>query len=85
MAPSGETSPTPTSQRKLAPRTIIAAAAGGLIVLFALVNSQTVTIHWVVTTTQTPLIVVIAVCGVLGFATGWLMARRSAQRKAREP
>ncbi len=83
MPPSGETAPAPTSQHKLVSRTIIAAVIGGLIVLFALVNSQTVTIHWVVTTTQTPLIVVIAVCGLLGFAAGWLIARRAAQRKAR--
>jgi uncharacterized integral membrane protein len=51
---------------------------GALIVLFAAVNSQTVTIHWIVTTSQTSLIVVIVGCGLIGFAAGWLFARRRA-------
>ncbi len=83
MSTSGPSESPATTKRKLSPRTLVAAVIGGLIVLFAAVNSQTVTIHWVVTTTQTPLFVVIAVTGLLGFALGWLMARRSASRKAR--
>jgi uncharacterized integral membrane protein len=63
---------------------ITAAVLGVLIVLFAAVNSQTVTIHWIVTTTQTPMIVVIAGCGLVGFAVGYLFARRrAASRSAR--
>jgi uncharacterized integral membrane protein len=49
-----------------------------LIVLFAVANRQTVQIHWIVTTTQTPMIVVIAGCGLVGFAVGYLIARRRA-------
>lgn len=59
---------------------ITAVVLGVLIVLFAAVNSQTVTIHWIVTTTQTPMIVVIAGCGLVGFAVGYLFARRRASR-----
>jgi uncharacterized integral membrane protein len=59
---------------------ITAVVLGVLIVLFAAVNSQTVTIHWIVTTTQTPMIVVIAGCGLVGFVVGWLFARRRASR-----
>ena len=70
-------------KRKLTPRAALATVLGALVVLFAAVNSQTVTIHWIVTTTQTPMIVVIVVCGVVGFAVGWLLARRGAKRKAR--
>ena len=83
MSASGKTEPAVASARKLSPRTIAAAALGGLVVLFAVVNLQTVTIHWIVTTTDTPLIVVIVGCGLIGFAAGWLMARRAARHKAR--
>lgn len=64
-------------------RTVLALVIGGLIVLFAALNSQSVTIHWLVATTDTPLIIVIAGCGLLGFAVGWLAARRSARHRAR--
>lgn len=59
---------------------ITAVVLGVLLVLFAAFNSQTVTIHWIVTTSQTPLIVVIVGCGLVGFAAGWLFARRRASR-----
>jgi uncharacterized integral membrane protein len=61
---------------------ITAVVLGVLIVLFAAVNSQTVTIHWIVTTTQTPMIVVIAGCGLVGFAVGYLFARRRAASRS---
>ena len=88
MSPSHQTEPAASkhgartpSPRNISPRTLIAAALGGLLVLFALLNSQTVTIHWIVTSTQTPLIVVIAGCGLIGFAVGWLLHwRRSTHR-----
>jgi uncharacterized integral membrane protein len=64
-------------------RTITAIVLGVLIVLFAAVNSQSVTIHWIVTTSQTPLIVVIAGCGLVGFAVGYLVARRRAAAASR--
>jgi uncharacterized integral membrane protein len=83
MSASGKTEPAVASARKLSPRTIAAAVLGGLVVLFAVVNLQTVTIHWIVTTTDTPLIVVIVGCGLIGFAVGWLMARRAAHHRAR--
>jgi len=81
MPNSGHSKPVAASQRRASPRTIAAAVLGGLVVLFAVVNLQTVTIHWIVTTTDTPLIVVIVGCGLIGFAVGWLFARRSAHRK----
>ena len=81
--PDAGAEPVETRSRKLSSRTGIALVVGGLIVLFAVVNLQTVTIHWVLTTTHTPLIVVIAVCGLLGFALGSLLGRRAASRKAR--
>lgn len=76
----GQTKPT-ASQRKPSPRMIGALALSALLILFALLNSQTVTIHWIVTTTEVPLIIVIAGCGLIGAAVGWLAARRQASRR----
>ncbi|HEY3864552.1 MAG TPA: LapA family protein [Solirubrobacteraceae bacterium] len=83
MTPSGqiESSAAP-ARNKPSPKMITAVLLAVLIVLFAVVNSQTVTIHWIVTTSQTPLIVVIAGCGFVGFAVGWTFARRRASRAA---
>ncbi len=61
---------------------MIAVVLVALVVLFAALNSQSVTIHWLVTTSQTPLIVVIVGCGLIGFAAGWLLARRAARSKS---
>ena len=84
MRASGQTDPAPASARKLSPRTFFAALLGGALLLFAVLNSQTVTIHWIVRTTDTPLIVVIVASGLVGFAVGWLLARRqAAHRKAK--
>ena len=68
------------ARNKPSPKAITAAVLVVLIVLFAVANSQTATIHWIVTTTQTPMIVVIAGCGLVGFAAGWMFARRRASR-----
>jgi uncharacterized integral membrane protein len=81
MSASGKSQQVAGSARKASPRTIAAAVLGGLVVLFAVVNLQTVTIHWIVTTSDTPLIVVIVGCGLIGYAAGWLMARRASQNK----
>jgi uncharacterized integral membrane protein len=80
MPTSDQIDPATAPGRKPSQRTITAVVLGALIVLFAAVNSQTVTIHWIVTTSQTSLIVVIVGCGLIGFAAGWLFARRRASR-----
>ena len=82
MTPSGqiESSGAPARNNKPTPKMITAVVLVVLIALFAVVNSQEVTIHWIVTTSQTPLIVVIAGCGLVGFAAGWTFARRRASR-----
>jgi uncharacterized integral membrane protein len=61
---------------------ITAVVLGALILLFAAVNSQSVTMHWIVTTSQTPLIVIIVGSGLVGFAVGWLLARRRAASRS---
>jgi uncharacterized integral membrane protein len=83
MPTSDRREPLAAAERKVSSRTVIAAVLGGLVVLFAALNSQSVTIHWLLTTTQTPLIAVIAGCGLIGFAVGWLLARRAARSESR--
>lgn len=53
-----------------------AAIAGGLAVLFAVLNLQRVQMDWIVTSTRTPVIVVIAVFAALGFVVGAFVAGR---------
>ena len=77
--PGTESSPQP--KRKISPRSLAPAALGGVLVLFAVFNRQTVSIHWIVSSTRTPLIVVIAGCALLGFAVGWLAHWRSTTRR----
>ncbi|HEX3874415.1 MAG TPA: hypothetical protein VHW26_09745 [Solirubrobacteraceae bacterium] len=55
---------------------IPAAIAGGLAVLFAVLNLQRVQMDWIVTSTRTPLIVVIVLFGVIGFLVGFVVANR---------
>jgi uncharacterized integral membrane protein len=62
--------------RSLSPKQI---AGGGLVVaaaVFALINLQDVTMHWIVGTTHTPLIVLVAACLLTGLAVGFVIGRR---------
>ena len=47
-----------------------------LILVFALLNSQSVRMHWIVTTTTQPLFVVLLVFAGLGLAIGYILGRR---------
>lgn len=81
MAASKQTTPQGSTRqpaRNPSARIVAAAVLGGLLVLFSVLNSQTVRIHWIVTTSDVPLIVVILGCGLIGFALGWLIARHRA-------
>jgi uncharacterized integral membrane protein len=62
--------------RHVTARMVAAALLGALLTLFAVLNSQTVRIHWIVTTTNAPMIVVIVACGLVGAAIAWLVAWR---------
>ena len=72
------------AQRDRKPRgkAIAAALLAALLTLFAALNSQTVSVHLVFTTAHLPMIVVIAVCALIGIAVGWLIGRRRAARGA---
>jgi uncharacterized integral membrane protein len=75
-------SATGTSDRKARARTIAAGLLGVLLTLFAVLNGQSVRVHLLVSTVSMPLIVVIAVCSLLGVLIGWIVARRRAARRA---
>ena len=48
--------------------------------LLAVLNSQTVRVHLIFTTSHLPMVVVIVVCAALGAAGAWLVFRRRAAR-----
>jgi uncharacterized integral membrane protein len=64
-------------------RTLAAALLGGLLAVFAVLNIDDVKVNWIVTSTQTPLILVIAVVFALGVGFGALWQRRRGKRPPR--
>ena len=61
-------------------RLLAAAILGALGTVFAVVNLDEVEVNWVFGKAESPLIAVIALSLVLGFALGTLLARRRAKR-----
>lgn len=57
-------------------RQLTGLALAGLAVLFAVVNFDEVSVNWVITTSDTPLIIVILVSLVIGAGLGFLIGRR---------
>jgi uncharacterized integral membrane protein len=68
--------------RKARARLVAAAILAAVVTLFAVLNSQTVSVHLILTTAHLPMIVVIALCAVIGVAVGWMIGRRRAARGA---
>jgi uncharacterized integral membrane protein len=64
------------AQRAAASKTLAALVVAGLLVAFGVANHNDVPVDWIVGTTQTPLIVVIAVSAVLGAILGFAVGRR---------
>jgi uncharacterized integral membrane protein len=75
--PAKERSP---KQRNIASKTIAALAVAILLIAFGLSNRNDVPIDWLVTTTSTPLIVVILVSAALGAILGGLAVRTRTRR-----
>jgi uncharacterized integral membrane protein len=53
-----------------------------VVIVFALLNFQDVTMHWIVGTTHTPLIILVAVCVLIGLGVGFVVGQRRAHRQA---
>jgi uncharacterized integral membrane protein len=63
-------------QRSLTQRQVASGVAAVVVAVFALINLQSVTMHWIVGTTHTPLIVLVAICVLVGGGVGFLIGRR---------
>jgi uncharacterized integral membrane protein len=71
--------------RRNGARLIAAGIIGAVVAAFALLNLNDVKVHWLVTTGQTPLIVVIVVAFALGVAADRLVIFRAKRRQQRAP
>jgi uncharacterized integral membrane protein len=70
------------AERRDRARLIAAGIIGALIVVFAIVNLNQVKVHWIVTTGQTPLILVIGVAFLLGIVVDRLAIRVRRKRQS---
>jgi uncharacterized integral membrane protein len=70
----------PKKERDYLSKTVAAIAVAILLIAFGLSNRNDVPIDWLVTTTKTPLIIVIIVSAVLGAILGGLGVRQGAKR-----
>ena len=70
----------PRKERDYLSKTIAALAVAVLLIAFGLSNRDDVPIDWLVTTTKTPLILVIVVSAVLGAILGGLGVRGRSRR-----
>jgi uncharacterized integral membrane protein len=61
------------SGRKVNVKLILFGILGAILVLFALLNTHEVGVDWVLNTWSAPLILVIAISAVIGFAMGFLV------------
>jgi uncharacterized integral membrane protein len=70
----------PPKQRDYLSKTIAAVAVAVLLIAFGISNRNDVPIDWLVTTTKTPLILVIVVSALLGAILGALAVRGRSRR-----
>jgi uncharacterized integral membrane protein len=69
--------------RSFEAKTLAALLLGGLLIAFAVANSQDVEVDFLVTTSDTPLVIVIAIAVLVGVVFGALFHRRSHRRVAK--
>ena len=74
--PPRDARPVPAKSRSITPKQATTAVAVVVVIVFALINFQGVTMHWVVGTTRTPLIILVAGCLLIGLGVGFLLGRR---------
>ena len=60
-------------------RLIVVGAAVALAIIFAVLNLHRVSVNWIVTTSHTPLTIVIVISFLIGAAVGALMVRRASR------
>ncbi len=81
--PGGRPAPATSRQadRREQARMVVAVLIGAFIAAFAVLNLDRVKVDWIVTTTHTPLIVVIVVSFLLGMAGDRLLLYRARRRR----
>ncbi len=67
-----------------ATRLAFALVLGALLAVFAVLNTGEVKVDWVLGSAQTPLILVVLICLVFGFAGGYALARKGARARRRK-
>jgi uncharacterized integral membrane protein len=70
-----------TTDRRQGARIIAAGILGALVLAFALANLGDVKVHWLITTGETPLILVIAVAFLIGVVADRLLVVRGRRRR----
>ena len=73
------------ADRRRQRRVIASGVIGALVVVFALINLNDVKVHWLITTGQTPLIVVIVLAFLLGIVADRLLLARAKRKRERDP
>ena len=68
-------------QGAVTPGRVVAVLVVVLIVIFAILNSQSVRMHWIVTTTTMPLFVVMIIFAALGMLLGYILGTRPRGRR----
>jgi len=75
--PSGASKPKPDKRkRRVQARSVVAITLAVLITLFAVRNLEDVKVHWIVGTSETPLIIVIVVSAIVGGVLALYAERR---------
>jgi uncharacterized integral membrane protein len=64
------------SENRIQPRHIVIGICLLVLLVFAILNTDEVGIDFVFDTVRAPLVLLIAICALLGFAIGWFIGRR---------
>ncbi len=64
------------SENRIQPHHIVIGICLLVLLVFAILNTEEVAVDFVFDTARAPLVVLIAICALLGFAIGWFVGRR---------
>jgi uncharacterized integral membrane protein len=73
----------PTKGRGLDTRRVLVVVAVVLLAWFAIANSQSISVHFWITSTRAPVVVVVVIAAALGGLVGWFA--RGRRRQPRSP